>query len=242
MLKRTRIGLLLATLMMAAANASAASALAPYTAHYQVITHRVHAGDAKFQLEQLGPDRYRFSSSTHTIGLVSLFRHDVIKESSIFSVDKNAVVHPLQYRYSHSGDGIQSEAIDFDWTHGIAHSEYRGKKKDVPVPTDATDPFLAQLKLSLQTAAGMTAGKFPVVHHNKLETYHLQVKGKEAITVPAGRVDTIRVERHDPGSTRTTIFWLAPKLHYAPVKVEQLKEGDSVFRLELEKISFAAQS
>lgn len=217
------------------------AALTPYTAEYDVITHGIRAGVAQFKLEQLAGDRYRFSSDSHTTGLVSLFRSDRIREASVFRVGSDGKVRALSYSYAHSGEN-DSQKITFDWTHHVAHSAYRGKSKDLKLASEAiTDPFLAQIKLSLKVARGMTTGEFPVLNRNKFDTYHLQVKHVENVAVPAGKFETVRVERSDPGSSRKTVFWLAPALHYAPVKMEQFKEGDSVFRLELEKIGFGAK-
>jgi len=215
----------------------AASALAPYSARYDVITHGLRAGEALFKLQKLAANRYRFSSQSHTTGIVSLFRHDRIDESSTFRVTPDGDLRAQAYRYERSGEN-RSQHIQFDWTHHVAHSAYRGKKKSITIPDDATDAFLAQLKLSRRVAAGMHAGKFPVVNHNKLDTYHLKVVGDETIRVPAGTFAAIRVERADPGSTRKTVFWLAPKLHDVPVKVEQFHDGKSEFRLELNAVGF----
>ncbi len=46
------------------------------------------------------------------------------------------------------------------------------------------------------------------------------VTGREAVTVPAGRFETLRIERlREPGDTRETAVWLATQRHYLPVRV-----------------------
>ncbi|HET6726028.1 MAG TPA: DUF3108 domain-containing protein [Gammaproteobacteria bacterium] len=229
--------LVIALLVMMAAPACAAT-LKPYTATYSVITHGIRAGESEFKLLQLGPQRWRFSSDSHTTGLVSLFRDDAISETSVFTVADTGQFNAREYHYSHTGDDERTQIILFDWKKCVAHGIYRGDKKTIAVPRDASDPFLAQLKLSRRVAEGMQEGTFPVVNRNKLDLYHLHVVGKDAVVVPAGGFRTVRVERSEPGSSRKTVFWLAPKLNYVPVKVEQIKDGDSVFRLELRKIEF----
>lgn len=225
-------------LVMMTVPAAYAATLKPYTATYSVITHGIRAGESEFKLQQIGPRRWRFSSESHTTGLVSLFRDDAISESSVFTVGNTGQFDAREYHYSHTGDDERTQNILFDWKKCLAHSTYRGDKATIKIPRDASDPFLAQLKLSQRVAKGMTEGAFTVINRNKLDVYHLRVTGKAAVVVPAGGYKTIRVERSEPGSSRKTIFWLAPKLNYVPVKVEQLKDGDSVFRLELRSIDF----
>ncbi|HET7570429.1 MAG TPA: DUF3108 domain-containing protein [Gammaproteobacteria bacterium] len=238
MLKR----MLPALLILLAAPAFAAPAvlpvLLPYTATYSVITHGIRAGEAQFKLEKLGKNRWRFSSDSHTTGLVSLFRHDRITESSVFTINDAGGFDAREYHYSHTGDDEQTQDILFDWNKGVALSTYRGDKKTIDIPKGASDPFLAQLKLSRQVAEGMTTGRFPVVNRNKLDVYNLKVTGRDGVSVPGGTFTAVRVVRGDAKSSRKTIFWLAPKLNYVPVKVEQVKDGDSVFRLELRSIDF----
>jgi hypothetical protein len=229
--------LVTALLVMMAVPAYAA-ALEPYTATYSVITHGIRAGESEFTLRSLGSQRWRFSSESHTTGIVSLFRDDSISESSVFTVGDTGQFDAREYHYSRTGDDERTQNILFDWKKCLAHSTYRGDKATIKIPRDASDPFLAQLKLSRRVANGMTEGAFTVVNRNKLDVYHLRVTGKAAVVVPAGGYKTIRVERSEPGSSRKTVFWLAPKLNYVPVKVEQIKDGDSVFRLELRKIEF----
>jgi hypothetical protein len=228
--------LVLSLLFIAAAPALAAgaqAALAPYTARYNVITHGVKAGVAKFALEKLDTHRWRFSSKSHTTGFISLFRHDAIAQSSVFSVDCHGKLTAREFRYTQTGGDERKQTIVFDWKHNVAHDEYRGKSKTIDIPKGASDPFLAQLKLSKRVANGMKHGRFAVVNRNELDTYHLEVTGTAGVSVPAGAFTVVRVVRHKPGSSRKTVFWLSPKLNYAPVKVAQIKDGDSVFRLEM---------
>lgn len=213
-------------------------ALTPYTATYGVMTYGIRAGEAHFKLEKPGRGRYRFSSNSRTTGLVSLFRHDEIAEASTFTLAGDGTLKAQEYRYRQTGGDERKQVIAFDWQKNVAHSIYKGDRKTLPIPPGASDPFLAQLKLSRRVAEGMKHGNFAVVNRNELDTYHLEVKGDQKTRVPAGTFATVRVERSEPGSNRKTIFWLAPKLHYIPVKVEQLKDGDSVFRLALEQAKF----
>lgn len=231
--------LLFTLLLLAAVPAFAAPPrLIPYTATYSVITHGIRAGESQFKLKPIGPNRWLFSSDSHTTGLVSLFRSDVISESSVFTVTDGGAFNAREYHYSHTGDDEETQAILFDWKHDVAHSTYRGDKKDIAIPKGASDPFLAQLKLSRRVANGMKSGRFAVVNRNDLDVYDLRVTGTAGVSVPGGAFTAVRVERSAPHSSRTTVFWLAPKLNYVPVKVEQLKDGDSVFRLELRSIQF----
>jgi hypothetical protein len=46
------------------------------------------------------------------------------------------------------------------------------------------------------------------------------VAGRESLNVPAGRFETLRIERvREPGDARETAVWLATERHYLPVRV-----------------------
>lgn len=229
---------IIAMVLLGAAAPSLAASLTPYTAHYGVTTHGIGVGVAQFELTPMKDAHWKFSSESHTTGVVSLFRSDKIRQSSTFDVAKDGSLRARSYRYAYAGDDDRDQHIVFEWADNIAHDYYRGDTVSIRIPDGASDPFLAQLKLSKRVAHGMVKGLFPVVNRNKLEIYHLKVVGTGNIKVPAGKFRVVRVERNDPGSSRKTVFWLAPDLHYVPVKVQQLKNDKAVFRLALKSIRF----
>ena len=48
--------------------------------------------------------------------------------------------------------------------------------------------------------------------------------------------------RHDEKKDRTTTFWLAPKLDYLPVQMQQTESGNATISLVLTEIKFDTPS
>ena len=52
-------------------------------------------------------------------------------------------------------------------------------------------------------------------------------QGTEIITTPYGQLETLKVQMAHDNTERNTIFWLAPKLDYLPVKIVHNDDGTS---------------
>ena len=216
---------------------ASADGLMPFKANYE---GSVSIGSlvCEMTLTRDADGSYTLQSSSHAVGLAALFARDVITETSRFEVVDDRP-RPLEYRYSRSGGKREkSETIQFDWNKGTARTEENGQEKLTPITPGVTDRFLLQLVLGMDAASGKLQDEYRVLDHRDITSFAPPKPESKDIHVPAGNYATLLVERQDKGSKRVTDFWLAPKIYYLPVQMEQREPGENTYTLVLSSISF----
>ncbi|MGD8574947.1 MAG: DUF3108 domain-containing protein [Gammaproteobacteria bacterium] len=209
---------------------------APFTAIYELSHGAIHAADSRFELSRQPDGSLVYASRTEPVGLIAIFRSDVITERSRFRLDQGRIV-PIDYTYRHNdGKRTRTDVIRFDWKAGKAREDYRGKVSSYAVEPGTLDRFLAQIAFMRDLAAGKLATGYAVAAKGEVTRYHLTREGEETIKTPAGRFETVRIRQQEADSDRVTTFWCAPRLGYLPVKVEQRKGGDTPNRMELSRL------
>ena len=77
---------------------------------------------------------------------------------------------------------------------------------------------------------------FAVADGGKLKHYLFDAVGPEIVRTARGQFNTVVVQRrqaeHNP---RRTQLWLAPRLHYLPVRIRHTERDEGVFELRLER-------
>lgn len=234
------MGALLAVLLLSATVAAQDNPVQVpiYQATYSVGLGSIKAGDARFTLKHNPDGTYTYQSVTTAAGLVALFRSDVVTETSHFRVH-DGKLQALQYSYDHSGNGKdEKREIQFDWAKGVAHTTDNGKHKTLSIKPGTYDRLLAQLAISMDLAKGEHVENYPIVLHSEVNVYHMLRQDNTDLKTPAGNYQTWVIARRDPHSSRVLIFWLAPKLDYLPVQIEQTEPGKSTISFVLTDIHF----
>lgn len=214
------------------------SALSPFVAEYKLSKGFLPLGQARFTLYATGNHCYRYHYRAEATGVVGIFRNDIITETSDFCV-VNGQFRSQSDRFVHTGDGKDDNfALRFDWQNMTVSDGHGHTRK---LPPHAMDRQTMQLWLRQKLADAGThlpSRAFPVtiVDQDHTTTYQVKLESRKQVTVGAGTFDTVVLDRVDAKDKRVR-FWLAPKLAYLPVKVEQSKKGSSMpFTLELTKL------
>ena len=224
--------------LVVGAASAAAPAIPLYHATYSVSRNDLHIGTTVFSLTKNQNGSYTYQSVTEPAGLVSLFRSDVITETSHFNI-VDCSPRPLLYSYTHiGGDHNQPHSIRFDWNKKLAYNSSGDKRSTLPLKPDTYDRLLAQLLISLDAAQGATTNTLRVLDRGEFQTYRLLSVGTVGVKTPAGGYQTIEVARKDEKKNRTNTFWLAPKLDYLPVQMQQTEPGKATISLVLTEIKF----
>lgn len=211
-----------------------------YHASYSVSRNDFRIGIAEFTLSRTRDGNYIYKSVTQPTGLAALFFSDVITESSQFAL-RGGKPESLRYDYSHSSSNHdRSEHISFDWDKHRAESLDGKKRKNIDIEPGTYDRALAQLAVSLDMAAGKLADTYRVLDHNEISDYRMERGDDTKRRTESGTYQVIKVARKDTKKKRTTTFWLAPKLDYLPVEIEQTEPGKATISLTLTEISFDA--
>lgn len=231
--------LFLCSLLAVFSSAHAAEPHIPlYHATYAASRNDLRIGTAQFSLVHNHDGSYNYKSITRPSGLAALFFSDVITETSTFRV-RNGQLQSLSYHYTHSGnDHDKPEHVRFDWEQHTAIIGSGKDSKHVTIEAGVMDRALAQLAISLDLAEKKSAGPYRVLDHDKLVSYDLEPGKDTELDTPDGRYRVIELARKDKKKNRTTRFWLAPKLEYLPVQIEQTQPGKATITLTLASIRF----
>ncbi|HET9679270.1 MAG TPA: DUF3108 domain-containing protein [Gammaproteobacteria bacterium] len=212
--------------------AQAADAPLPfYQATYEVSHGSIHAANTRFTLERGEKERYVYHSKAWPVGLLALFRDDVITEKSIFTLHDDDI-RPLTFKYRHQGsDENRRQTLQFDWTADVVHSNYRGDKATIALESGMLDHLLVQLAVMRDVAANSLPEEYVVLDRNVVKHYQVKRTGKADVETQAGTFNTVIVQRLD--DDKTVLFWLAPKLNYVPVRMELREPDESTITMEL---------
>lgn len=175
------------------------------------------------------PDCYRYESVSDPVGIVRWF-YGKPREISEFCIAGGKVV-PKRFEFV-ARDGF---TLEFDTAAGKVR-DARGRVRDIPA--GAQDRFGLQQAVRLWAMANASAkeasAEFPMVDDERVRIYRFAITAREAIEIPAGKFDTLRIERVD-NKRRVSRYWIAPERGWMPVKVESGKDGKVQLRMELKR-------
>lgn len=236
------LGALLAASLSVAAQAnpstentdSAELPLQPYKATYTAYKWGDDVGEANIELSKLGDQQY---SLIYTSKVSKFFLSDKRSEHSIFTVNDNTVV-PSEYYYNRSGTGPDKE-LKVTFSH-------QGQGK-IAVENGETfdwngefDNQIYRIDLAIQLAEGKTSLEYHFVNYRgELRHYGVQVVDEEVLSLPFGKIETVKVKLIRDSNKRETFAWFAPSLNYTLVRLQQFKEGDEQGDIKLK--SFETQ-
>jgi hypothetical protein len=202
--------------------------LAPFQAEYQVLRNGKELGHATLALRPAGDGTWEFSERTAgTKGMASLLGVDIV-ETSTFRW-RDGLPQGLQYSYSQQA-AIKSKqrSTDFDWRAHEAHTRDGQRDWTAPLDRTAMDRNLVTLALMASLKNGAGELSFAVVDKDRVAEQRYVAGARESLSLPAGNVDAVRVERRRDDSRRTTTSWFAPQRDWLPVQIEQQEKGDTI--------------
>ena len=213
-----------------------AGVLSPYKAVYELSRGKMMLGDTTFTLARDGNTCYRLHGVAEPMGLAALLAGKTEEESRFCEVDGRLRAQSYK-RTQQNGDKDDSYSLRFDWGNRMVTTNGGASRE---LPPDGLDRGLMEISLRrLLKQAGGEAPREPfvflLVEDDEITPYSLQVTGREPVSTPVGRFDTLKVERLNPGK-REMRLWLAPELDYLPVKVERQKKGDPAVRMILREL------
>jgi len=200
---------------------------AEYKAHYSVFS-----GTVILDLQPAGrKGEYLYEVHTKTHGLARIVRPGTALETSNFALI-DGKIRPIRYQLDDGTKKVENDTdIRFDWEACVAHSNYKGEAKDIPIKPGILDRLSADIIVIMGLRAGHDPGSYEITDRNSVRTYAFEALGEETMKVPAGEFRTLKFKRQRPGSTRSTLIWYAPDMDYLPVRIEQQKHGKTAITL-----------
>lgn len=195
-------------------------AMSPFQASYQFSYNGKNVGSATRTLSKSG-NYWNYVFAAKAAGLASAtetsrfsFNGKQIQSSS-FSRTSKVLVHnnSMNINFNPTAKTIKTakdkEARTFAWQSGVL------------------DELNAELQVREDIKNGSLKSTYYLADAKEVEPRKFVKQGSESIKTNYGTFDTIKVVmKHDkPG--RETIFWLAPKLDYLPVKVSHVDKKTS---------------
>ena len=202
--------------------------LMPFDAEYQVGNGTIQVGRARFELRPVD-EGWLYRSRVEAEGVFSLLLGGTIDDRTWLQAHADGL-RPLRFVHDEPDDE-DDIAIEFDWAAGEAEVDYAGRRFSVGLQTGTHDQFSAILQA---LAAGEDRLQLPSIDdEGEREPLVFERAGRETIRVPLGEYETVRVRRIRENSKRETVTWFAPSLDWVVVRVDQLRKGELVGRLEL---------
>ncbi len=226
------IAFFLNTLLLGAAMAAPATEgvpVAPFQADYEVLRNGKELGHATLTLRAADHGTWEFSSQTKgTKGMASLLGVDVVEKSTFRWHEGQP--EGLRYMYSQEA-AIKSRqrSTEFDWQTHEAQSREGDKVWTAPLQASAMDRNLVTIALMAQLKSGGRDMSFAVVDKDKVAEQRYAQGANETLSLPAGKIDAVRVDRKRADNSRTTTSWFSPQRNWLPVQIEQVeKDGETI--------------
>lgn len=186
-------------------------------------------GDATYRFEHAG-DRYTISTVAEARGLAALVVHGKGRIESRGRITPEGL-KPYEFAIERGNPDKREEAF-FDWDAGnvVLHD---GAIAQLDAP--AFDPLtiLWQPYFSPPSHDDQT---FSLATTRRVAKYTLSLEGEETVAWPHGEVATERWHRRSDDGKSEAWFWLAPSMHYIPVKMRVSRPAGGTLEVLLDAI------
>lgn len=208
------------------------AALRPFDASYAVIWRGFTAGTSSFELRQEASGEWTYVSHNRPRGLFRLVPTAALTLSSRMSVDA-AGVRPLVFTATDPDDGKPQAEVHFDWTANRATGLVEDMKIDMALRPGVQDDLSVQVALIYALSNDQTPTGISLFDKKGIRDYEYARVGAETLQTPVGALATTIYRSHKANSPRSTRFWCAPELGYAPVQAEQQYNGKVEWTMKL---------
>ena len=192
---------------------NSAWAMAPFQASYQFSYNNKNLGSATRSLSQQGNQWvYKFSAKAGGIASAS--------ETSQFSFANNKIASQKFSRTSKMLVYSDSLSIHFNPSSKIINTKKDDKARAFAWQTGVLDELNAELQLREDLKNGNALqSRYFIADHKAVDERKFIQQGNETVKTDFGTFNTVKVVLQHSKPGRNTVFWLAPKLDYLPVKV-----------------------
>lgn len=206
---------------------SQAYALAPFQASYQFSYNGKNLGSATRNLTKQGNNWfYDFSAKAGVIASA--------RETSLFGFNDGKISAIQFKRTSKVLVHNNSMSINFNPSAKVINTQKDEKKRSFAWQPNVLDELNAELQIREDLKGEGIKASYKLADAKEIETRRFVKQGTETVKTPYGSFSTIKVVLEHSKPERNTVFWLAPKLDYLPVKVSH-NDGNSSYGLLLTK-------
>jgi hypothetical protein len=195
------------------------------TANYTVYKGAMNLGDMNLSLKYSG-NQFHYYKDTKAKGLVALITKAKIIEKVDGSFRGNQIKPKKYYFLQQTRKNSRIENTYFSGK--TAKGTYKDKHFNLKLPIGTLDRASLELALANDISNKKPTLRYNVMERGELKQYVFSRQGQEKLTTPAGDFMTIKVKVVRSGNKRSTLFWLAKKLDYMPVKIVHKEKNDVI--------------
>ncbi|MDF1830805.1 MAG: DUF3108 domain-containing protein [Porticoccaceae bacterium] len=131
----------------------------------------------------------------------------------------------------------RKEQLVIDHEHNKAIYTRKNKRRETELHPNYFGPISYQIQLRRDLAKANTPLEYTVISHGKIKHYQFERLGEEIITTGLGDINAEKIRRVRDKQERETIFWMAKKYDYLPVKVWQREEDGESYEMLLKSLT-----
>jgi hypothetical protein len=169
-------------------------------------------GDATYRFEHAG-NQYRITTVGQARGLAALLIRGQGKIESHGLITRSGL-QPQEFSVER-GSADRREVARFDWETGIVTLH---EQQTAPLELSTFDPLVLMWQFYFSPPSANELS-FSVATTRRVLRYSIAREGTETITWPQGEIETERWHRRSDDGSTDSYVWLAPSLHYVPVKL-----------------------
>lgn len=196
-----------------------------FKADYSVARGSITLGNLHASLKYSG-NTYQYQKYTQATGVAALLTGIKITENTNGQLSGLNII-PENYLFNQSRRK-KSRIDKAQFTGRNAVGSYKNKPYKVLMPHGTQDRASLELALARDIGLNKERLQYNVVERGKIKKYDFQKMGKEQVTTPAGVFMTTKVKVVRKGNKRETIFWLAEKIDFLPVKIKHTEKGEVI--------------
>lgn len=204
---------------------SHALAMSPFQATYQFSYNGKNMGSATRTLSKNGNNwSYVFAAKAAAIASAT--------ETSNFSLNNGQIQSNNFSRTSKILVHNDTMTIKFNPSAKTINTNKSNKARSFAWKAGALDELNAELQVREDLKGSGLKSSYLIADAKGLDTRHFVKQGNESVKTNYGTFDTIKVVLTHDNKTKQSIFWLAPKLDYLPVKMSH-QDGKTSYNLSL---------
>lgn len=195
-------------------------AMTPFQASYQFQYNGKNVGSATRTLSKSG-NQWNYVFAAKAVGLASA------KESSQFTLNGSQIVSNNFNRTSKVLVHNKSMSMDFNPKAQVISTKKDDKSRSFSWKNGVLDELNAELQIREDLKKNALKSNYLIADAKEVESRQFIKQGTEKIKAGNTTYDTVKIVMKNTKPGRETIFWLAPSLDYAPVKVTHVDQKSS---------------
>lgn len=199
---------------------SQAFAMSPFQAGYQFNYNGKNIGSATRTLSQSG-NNWSYVFAAKAVGLASA------TETSKFTFNNKQISSSNFSRTSKVLVHNNTMSINFNPSTKLINTKKDDTNRSFAWKSGVLDELNAELQLREDLKNGALKSAYFLADAKEIESRRFVKQGNEQVKTNYGTFDTMKVVLKHEKPGRETIFWLAPKLDYLPVKVTHVDKKTS---------------